>query len=474
MKKFKIACFIAMLIIGMNNVKALEVSEDLTLTENLTEQVIVNGHKVVINLNGHNITVAANGALVAINGANVTIKGEGTIESTNSNGVVVSNGSTVVLENGAIKSVEFGALVTKNSTFTMNGGTITTSDNCGIGGNGTNTDNYKNYTINFNGGVINGNITTAGYVSCGIYHPNKGTVNVTGGVINSSNGAGIVQRAGELNVTGGTINAKQKTEGITGKVGDSRVVVSASAIVVDKEANYPEVATLTTKISKNVVLNGDAKDIETIGSNINIELTGGIYSEEPAEEQIPEGYSAYKVLEGNNEDKYVVVKEDELKNITVDGIVEKSSLESNDVALIENTAKNKFTLVSFYEVNLITVTPDNDIVGYVAESNEAVEVTLGLPQEMPKIKDGYVRKYYIIRVHNGEATLIDNVVDNGDGTISFKSDKFSTYALAYNDVVKTVSSPNTFDGITIYIIILIGSISTMLILNKYLKTRSIN
>ncbi len=64
----------------------------------------------------------------------------------------------------------------------MNGG-IVTSNSIAIGGNGSDTDRYKDYIINITGGTINSNVLGNGYVSCGVYHPNRGTVNITGGVI---------------------------------------------------------------------------------------------------------------------------------------------------------------------------------------------------------------------------------------------------------------------------------------------------
>lgn len=471
MKKINyLGVILLVFIFGTIRVNALTITEDLTLTEDLNQEVIINdGSTVTINLNGHNIVAAKNGVIRAEKNSKVTIKGTGIIRSTNDNAIVVSSGSTVILESGTIKSQEFGVLVTNNATFTMNGGTIETVDNCGVGGNGLNDDNYKNYTININGGTINGNITSAGYVSCGIYHPNKGTVNINGGIINSSNGAGIVQRAGTLNITGGTINA---TGSLTGKVGDSRIVVSASAVVLDKEANYPEVATMHTKISKNAILNGQVKDIQEIGTNISVELIGGIYNEEPEENQISKGYEVYKIISGENENKYTVVKENEIKNIVVDGMVNKTDLSQPDVILIENAIKDKYSLASFYEINYMKVTPNDDVVGIVEEAAENVKVTLDLPQNMPTVKEGYVRVYHIVRVHNGEVTIIDDVTDNKNGTISFPTNKFSSYAIAYNDVVKTaVSSPKTSDNIRIYIIALIGAILILIISKTCLKKR---
>ena len=48
------------------------------------------------------------------------------------------------------------------------------------------------------------------------------------------------------------------------------------------------------------------------------------------------------------------------------------------------------------------------------------------------IKEG--REYFIIRIHNGLAEKLDTTL-NEDGTLSFSTDKFSTYALAYADPV---------------------------------------
>ena len=461
-----VLCFLG----GMFEVNAKEITTDYTLEEDLKEQLVVRGENVVLNMNGHKIVASANGAVYALGGVKLTITGNGTIESTNNNGVVVSGGSHVILENGTINSVEFGVLVTGKSTFTMNGGVINTIDNCGVGGNGQNNDLYRDYTINIHGGTINGHIKSSGYASCGIYHPNRGTVNMDGGVINSSNGAGIVQRAGLLNVTGGTINAKGTGKGM---VGDSRVVVSASAIVVDKEANYPQIATLDTKISNIVKLNGDAGAIEVIGSDEKIELTGGVYSDEPDDELIPDGFSAYQVLVGDNENKYVIVKEDELVAETVSGLEDKENLSSEDVALIEKVINGNYNLASFYEVNLVVVTPDGDIVDYVEETEEAVLVKFSLPSELPQLETGYTRKYYIIRVHNNEVTVIDDVTLNDDGTVSFKSDRFSTYALAYKDIENTkeevVNAPNTGDGALKYIILIIISFVGLLLTFKKIK-----
>ena len=68
------------------------------------------------------------------------------------------------------------------------------------------------------------------------------------------------------------------------------------------------------------------------------------------------------------------------------------------------------------------------------ESSRLMQITVDIPQTIEKVKEGYKRAYYIVRAHNGEATMLD-VTENDDGTISFETDKFSTYSLAYVDTL---------------------------------------
>ena len=58
--------------------------------------------------------------------------------------------------------------------------------------------------------------------------------------------------------------------------------------------------------------------------------------------------------------------------------------------------------------------------------------------------------YSILRDHNGTVTKLDTTYDAAAGTLSFATDAYSTYAIAYSD---TPSNPNTYDGIRTYLII---------------------
>lgn len=199
--------------------RILNVSGDLTLVGG---EVDGTGRSIIVN-----------------NGGSLTLDGTRVI-SENDCAISVSGGE-VVVNSGEVEAQEVGIIATKESVVTINGGSLKGKDNFAIGGNGT--AGQGGTTININGGYIEGNIQSPGYVACAIYHPNAGTLNITDGEIVSNGGCGVLMRGGQLNMSGGSIVATG-TPGSLGKVGDSKVTVGPYAIVYDQKAKYPAVGTL--------------------------------------------------------------------------------------------------------------------------------------------------------------------------------------------------------------------------------------
>jgi len=85
---------------------------------------------------------------------------------------------------------------------------------------------------------------------------------------------------------------------------------------------------------------------------------------------------------------------------------------------------------------------------------------------------GFTRKYVVIRVHYNEETQeYETTVlpaTEKDGTVTFETDRFSTYVLAYEDV-KTTTNPPTFDGISLYMMIAAASLIGLVSLIAYAK-----
>ncbi len=69
---------------------------------------------------------------------------------------------------------------------------------------------------------------------------------------------------------------------------------------------------------------------------------------------------------------------------------------------------------------------DEQKLGNILTLKDAIKVTIAIPDDM-KAEDG---KYVVLRNHDGKVDVLNTTL-NSDGTVTFETDKFSTYALAY-------------------------------------------
>ena len=176
----------------------------------------------------------------------------------------------------------------------INGGKVY-SEGYAIAGNGSSL--LENTTININGGSVISTKDTA------IYHPQAGTVNVTGGTVSGVTG-GIQMCAGTLNVTGGTITATGNGD-VSGKTGDGSIPDGAAVSIVNR--GYPAGAP-TAAISGGVLTsakNVDAvqayewsSDAKAEWSNPNASVSGGTFSSAVPEEYCAEGFIPTKNADG--------------------------------------------------------------------------------------------------------------------------------------------------------------------------------
>lgn len=252
-------------------------------------------------------------AVQAQNGGKVILK-SGHIESGGSFGIsvigdttgAVEIASTAIVEGGYVSCQEYGMTAQGNgATITVEGGVIVSRDNNGIGGNGS--EGRGGTTINVNGGIIIGHITTSGYNACGIYHPQEGILNITGGTIYADNGVGVLVRAGTANITGGTIIS---TGNATAHVGDSTITVPAGAVVLDSKSAYPGIgADFVVNITAGSFTADEGVDViaqvAPDGSDETlIVISGGEFSQRIDDRFLASGV----ILEGNDEDGYGVVE----------------------------------------------------------------------------------------------------------------------------------------------------------------------
>ena len=209
-----------------------------------------------------------------------------------SNVVVRVEGGTATTPAASTANINGGKIESKGTpvfvrdpgaTVNVSGGDLVGSGLACIAGNGT--KGMGGTTINISGGTLTAkpypyDATSA---ACGIYHPNEGTLNITGGTINVADGVGVLMRGGEMTMTGGEINATGDATR-TGSVGDTNQKIGVSGVVFDRDANYPAVATTSIKIDGEAKVNGAKEAVELINDN-NVadaksafKLKGGTYS----------------------------------------------------------------------------------------------------------------------------------------------------------------------------------------------------
>ena len=264
-----------------------------------------------ITYSGGKITSSNRNTLYVTEGGQATVE-SGMIEATGKNiaaaaeGTIMPNGgpvaSSLTINGGFIEAKEFAASAQgKGAILTVNGGVLHAKDNAVVAGNGTN--NGKEYrggtTININGGTMIGNITSEGFVACGVYHPQAGTLNITGGTIITSGGVGVLMRGGQLNMTGGNIEVSGTAT--TGKVGDGTQSVGCYGVQVDGMSNYYDYTNCKVMISGGSVtatgedMSAVAHTVAGPGSNVaqKVFISGGSFSS-TVDNYLATGYTCTK------------------------------------------------------------------------------------------------------------------------------------------------------------------------------------
>lgn len=140
----------------------------------------------------------------------------------------------------------------------------------------------------------------------------------------------------------------------------------------------------------------------------------------------------------------------------------KKDVDSEELKEIESALEDGYTAIEYYDISVLLQNGDGTKSVKVEQLDNKFKITLPAPTNLPKLKDGYKRQFVIVRMHDGKAKLIDATV-NEDGTLSFETDAFSTYAVAYNDVktsgtTENATNPQTSDSIMIFAGLLLISI----------------
>lgn len=453
-----------------------------------------------------------------------TIKAKFILESgkieTGDYGVYCMSGSTAIINGGEIVS-KLAPLTGNNTTGAMNfeitGGTLTAKYGPAIympgpislkisGGTFNGGVSLRMGKVNISGGTFNaissdiddvkeyydysGNawLQDALYVFGGTYttdiegETNILDLNITGGTFINTNNQGSaiaiydlgkVAQEMKVNISD---NTKLITNATSRNAFDVLTLTDEGVTNIKKGYNNPEyIGKVKTTITGGTYSSSVAKYLdkdytETLVNNTYVVGSKKLSVEAPT---IDETKKVTEVIIGvKSADDYIEDLAKAIKDgkIEIDGIspmviVTINKMEKNQLSIdisesISKIAQDKkLNLTNYFDITLnVENSATNEIVGTLSSLSKEMVFNIAIPDELLNTNKDYKRVYYIIRYHDNKAEIIETIL-NGN-VLAFASDRFSTYALAYEDKkIVTEENPKTADDVVIDIIV--GGISVL-------------
>ena len=521
MKKIKlIGALVLSFAFSIAGIKALVLTEDKTLTEDLNEVIEVQeGATVVLDLNGHNITVTGDKADAISNHGNLTIKGNGKVSSA-AGAVVNYPGGTVTLDDGEYFSS--GWYVIKNmGTMVINDMKFTNEVSSGASliANGF----YGNTSIDRNqvptastvaSLTINGGIFENKNNSCNVVkNDDYGILVINGGtfVANSDseeNGNPVIQNWNKTTINDGSFTSNHGwalANGFSGEGSDiGEMTINGGTFTGDKGLFATNGGAIQGKGILTIndgIFNGDT----AISDVYTTLIKGGAFSKEPDADSLDEGLVAnqideyYYVMENvifEDEDSPVAIISE--KALPLDYKLEVTKIDSEDLKSAETKVEDKFKsdekvkdtkLLALYDISM----KNND--GIVPLKDEKLLVYVQLEKDL--LKYDHYKVVYIDE--NGEikevidAELLSKLLKTGleevfgedfssedlleeiDGDmLVFETSHLSTYGVVgYNDVKvdNNIQNSPTGDNVITYIVMLVVGLFGSIVLIKSLKRK---
>ena len=274
--------------------KAAEDGSTITLLSDDTvnnQIVVTDGKAVTLDLGGHNVTSSDSITPFLVTGGELKVTGNGTVTSKLITFRTKANTDPSTMNENPLNSV---LTIDKNVTVVSN-------DMCAVyhTGSGSKVNVYGtleshgiyatiqgNGTINdkeVDGGTVlnifTGAVVKASKAAITIYHPQGGTVNITGGTIENEEGCGIEMRDGTLNISGdaAVISHAGKYESDPNGSG-STTVGAAVAIAMYGNGNRAAKLNISGGTFKGVKAIAYSNPNKVVNPDVTITVTGGTFS----------------------------------------------------------------------------------------------------------------------------------------------------------------------------------------------------
>ena len=416
---------------------------------NSSAKLIINGGTFTTNYVGSASESSGPGCLNN-SGAYAEIHG-GTFTSNNQRVYsIISTGEIIIDE--SISNVEVygahGAIGIEYGKAVINGGSFTAKNFYGFWI--TNNGNVSNVTIN--GGKFSGKYGLYSTVDDGKQDAGNVSIKINDGLFSGTTKAAVaINPKGSENswgmlITGGVFNSD----------------VSA---YVDADKSY--IYTLGEDSSKKYVV---VTDVSVKIDNENIADENSESLLENTLQSVVESAIKGESISGVSENLAQAIKESvaEKKEVSSALIIEEVAADNLEDCKddVESTLPKGSNIAGYFDITL-AVFADEEVIGNISELDKPIKLTFDIPADLPELKDGMIRKYTVIRIHDGKVEELETTV-NDNGTISFETDKFSTFIFSYVDEKEPVT-PNTLDKSMIYMSIGLVSLGLALITFKKIK-----
>ena len=110
------------------------------------------------------------------------------------------------------------------------------------------------------------------------------------------------------------------------------------------------------------------------------------------------------------------------------------TVSDDDKALTDEAVADSYTVGQFINIDITKIIDGAEYA--VTQLGKEISLTIAVPDDLKA--DG--RMYAIVRIHDGEADILSDL-DSDDDTITFKTDKFSVYAIVYAEKADEPTPP---------------------------------
>lgn len=438
----------------------------------IDKNISIGSGKTIFVPDNKKVTIK-DGAIVEIEkGASITNNGTIEINSEaklNNNGKF-SNATTGTVTNaGSLNNNEGGKVDNKGAvenTGSLNNNTGSTFDNTGSisnteTGTVTNAGNLNNNESGKleNTGVLNnteggkldnaGSLTNNGEIrnndganinNSGAFNNsgnivNNGTVSNAGDISNSESasiiGAGDISNAGTINNAGNiTVNGNVTGDGNISGSGSVQEKVTTIVVSEDNDTAIEDSVSADVGDGNVTIIIDSLDENKTTDGNIITRI------------KISSVYNFIKSATGDDGMLLIKNGSDIMLRLSV---IKKNGNVTEDVKkVMENATENSSVtgkkLVIGEYVDLIYEMKNKEAWTKLSELQNEIEITIAVPDEL-KGKN----VYYILRNHDGVCDMLMDLDDDPD-TITFRTDRFSTYAIVYEEEPQVQESVETGDN----------------------------